>query len=155
METFSLTPQGKKEKEERLHYLLTVQQPKEFEELNFARSQGDLSENSDYDAAKEKCERTKAEINELRYTLDHCVVIDKPIDKSVVSVGGGLITAEKIDDGKIFKFYIVGASEADPIKKKISNASPVAEAILGHKAGDICEINAKIHYQLKIISIGE
>lgn len=148
-----LTPKGKEELEKRLEQLVNVEQPKAFEELNFARSQGDLSENSDYDAAREKTEHIKAEIAKIRNTLDHAVIIETPMDNSVVSVGGGKVIAERVDNGHRYEFYIVGAQEADPANGKISNNSPVAVALAGKKIGDTVEVNAKITYSLKIIAI--
>lgn len=150
-----LTVEGKKKLEAELKQLVEVDEPKAHDELNFARSQGDLSENSDYDAAREKCEKIKARIAEIKYTLDHYTVVDTPIDNSVVSVGGGLVKCRRVDNGKEYSFHIVGAQEADPTKNKISNNSPVAQALTGHKVGEICEVNAKISYSMEILSIGD
>lgn len=148
-----LTVKGKENLLKKLDNLINVEQPKAFEELNFARSQGDLSENNDYDAAREKTEAIKAEIARIQYLLDHSTVVDVPVDSSVVSVGGGIVTARRIDNGQEYRFSIVGAQEANPLKNKISNNSPVAIALVGHKVGDICQVNAKISYQLEIVSL--
>lgn len=137
-----------------LEQLTQVELPKAFEELNFARSQGDLSENSDYDAAKEKTESIKARISTLQYQIDHAKIVDGAIDKNVVSVGSK-VKAENVETGKIYEFSIVGASAANPMNMEISNASPVGEAVLQHKVGDVVEVNSPRPYSLKILEIFE
>lgn len=87
-----LTKKGKQELEERLKYLIEVEQPKAFADLNFARSQGDLSENNDYDAAREKTESIKREIETIQYTLDHHTLIEEDVSgEKVARLGLSLI----------------------------------------------------------------
>lgn len=149
-----LTQKGKLDLEKKLKQLVEIDQPKAFEELNFARSQGDLSENSDYDAAREKTEAIKAEITRIQYLLDHCVIVDEEtLDSNVVSVGSKTITVKDVSTGKSFTFQIVGSQEADPLGNKISNESPVGRALLGHKVGEKVHIDANIGYDMKIVSI--
>ncbi len=151
-----LTKQGKEDLEKKLKNLVEVEQPKAFEELNFARSQGDLSENSDYDAAREKTEAIKAEIARIQYALDHSEIIDEDIgtgDAKTVRMGSYTITIKNLDTGDEYEFSIVGSSEADPMNKKISNTCPVAQAILGKKIGTVATVNAKKPYQVEIIDI--
>lgn len=151
-----LTKKGKEELEKKLKNLVEVEQPKAFEELNFARSQGDLSENSDYDAAREKTEAIKAEIARIQDILDHHVIIeesDTGNNKDIVRMGSGLITVTNLSTNKSYTFSIVGSTEADPVNGKISNTCPVAQAILGKKVGDQVTIPTKTPYELTIDSI--
>lgn len=148
-----LTLKGKEELEKKLDQLVNIDQPKAFEELNFARGQGDLSENSDYDAAREKTEKIKAEISRITYMLDHSTIVDEPLDTTVVSVGAKTILVIRMDNKKTFSFSLVGAQEADPLNNKISTDSPVGKAIVGHKVGEICSVDAVKPYKLKIVSI--
>jgi transcription elongation factor GreA len=151
-ETNVLTKKGKEELEQKLKNLVEVEQPKAFEELNFARSQGDLSENNDYDAAREKTEAIKTEIARIQYVLDHCTVIenDDGNGSSIVRMGAYKISVTNLDTGNHYSFSIVGSAEADPVNEKISNTCPVAQAILGKKEGDIVTIPTKKPYQLQI-----
>ncbi|MBQ8142513.1 MAG: GreA/GreB family elongation factor [Bacilli bacterium] len=155
-ENIILTQKGKIEKEERLRHLIDVELPKADEELNFARSQGDLSENADYDAANAKRKAIAAEIENIKDILDHCTVIDDAEDEGgvkTVRLGGGEIKVVNLDTKVEYHFSLVGSVESDPLNKKISNVSPVGQAVIGHKVGDIVEVKVKKPYKLKILSI--
>lgn len=152
-----LTKEGKEAIERKLDKLINIEKPKALADLNLARSQGDLSENADYDAAREKVQELETEINRLQYTLDHCVVLE---DGDVAAdamhtcrLGGGKITVKNIEKGTINVFTIVGSAEADPLHGKISNTCPVAIAVLGHRAGDTVEVPVKVPYSLLIEKI--
>lgn len=151
----AITKKGKEELEQKLHNLIEVEQPKANEELNFARSQGDLSENSDYDAAKEKYEAIKREIARIQNILDHHVIIEEEDDNGIktAKLGGSTITLLDLTRNTTKDVTIVGSVEADPFHGKISNTCPVAQAIIGHKVGDVVTVNAKVPYQLKIVNI--
>jgi transcription elongation factor GreA len=152
-----LTKQGKIDLEKKLQNLVNVEKPKALADLNLARSQGDLSENADYDAAREKTQEIESEINQIQYTLDHATVIEnenKDGSKSA-KLGGDKIYATDVENGKKFEFFIVGSAEADPANGKISNTCPVALAILGHAVGDVVTVAVKKPYQLKINKIGD
>ena len=150
---YVLTQEGKESLLKRLDILLE-EKTQALAELNFARSQGDLSENSDYDAAREKVEKIKGEIEAINYQLDHAKIVDTAeIDSDVASVTGGEVTIRRLDNGEEFKFHIVGLGEADPLHGKITNMSPIASAIIGHKAGDICHVHAKIEYDIQIVEV--
>ena len=112
---YVLTQEGKESLLKRLDILLE-EKTQALAELNFARSQGDLSENSDYDAAREKVEKIKGEIEAINYQLDHAKIVDTAeIDSDVASVAGGEVTIRRLDNGEEFKFHIVGLGEADPL----------------------------------------
>lgn len=154
-ETNALTLKGKDELEKRLKNLVEVEKPKIDEQLNFARSQGDLSENSDYDAARERLEAIKDEISHIQYILDHHTIIDESEEggAKTARLGGSMITVINTSTNVEYKFTIVGSVEADPINGKISNTCPVAQAIIGKKVGDVVTVPVKNPYQLKITNI--
>ena len=154
-----LTKEGKENIEKKLNHLINVEKPRALSDLNLARSQGDLSENADYDAARERVQELETEIKKLQYTLDHCIVLDdgdvKAGDLHTCRLGGGKITVKNIEKGTVETFSIVGSAEADPLNGKISNTCPVAIAVLGHRAGDMVEVQVKTPYSLVIENIEE
>ncbi len=151
-----LTLSGKEALEKELERLTTVDKPQAAAELNAARSLGDLSENADYDVAIERFKLINARIDTIRHILSHATIVDESaIDKSVISVGSGKVKVVRVDNGREFEFSIVGATEADPMNGKISNNSPVAKALIGHKVGDVVSVHAKIDYELKVVKIGD
>lgn len=150
-----LTSTGKEHLEKELEQLTTIDKPQAEAELNAARSLGDLSENADYDVAIEKFKHINDRIETIRHILSHATIVDESaVDKNVISVGSGKVKVVRVGDGKEFEFSIVGAQEADPMNGKISNNSPVAVALIGHKIGDIVEVHAKIDYELKVVKFG-
>lgn len=151
-----ITKQGKHDLEERLKQLTSVEKPKVMEDLNLARSQGDLSENADYDAAREKLQTIETEISRIQYTLDHATIIEdvKGGDR-ICKIGGECIHTTNLSTGKTYSFVIVGSAEAKPSEGKISNTCPVALAVLGKEAGDEVEVDVKNPYTLRIDRIGD
>ena len=149
-----LTKEGVEKYEQRLEYLKTVGRTEIAEQIKIARSFGDLSENAEYDSAKDEQSMLEAEIFEIEHKLRTSRIIDeKEIDTSVVSIGCTvkLLDMEFNDE---LEFKIVGSSESDPKKKFISNESPVGSAILGKKVGDEVEVRAPSGViNFKILSI--
>ncbi len=145
-----LTRKGKEELEAKLLNLKENEKPKALAELNLARSQGDLSENADYDAAREKCQRIESEISNIQYTLDHCTIVENTSGGKTCRLGGGEITAKNLSTNDIYVFTIVGSAEADPAHGKISNTCPVAQAVLNHQVGDTVVVKAQNVYSLLI-----
>ena len=150
-----LTPEGKKQLEEKLEYLKTVKRPEVVKKIGQAREFGDLSENSEYDAAKDEQALLESQIAELEDTLLNAVVIKKSsIDTSKVSIG----TKVKLYDEEFeeeVEYKIIGSDESDPKNGLISNESPVGAALLGHKVGEIVIVhtpNGDVTY--KILAIG-
>ncbi len=154
-----LTREGKANIEKKLQHLIDVEKPRALADLNLARSQGDLSENADYDAARERVQELETEINRLQFTLDHSIILDegsvRSSDLHTCRLGGGKITVKNIEKGTSETFTIVGSAEADPLNGKISNTCPVAIAVLGHRAGDTVEVQVKTPYSLLIERIEE
>lgn len=128
-----LTPEGYLELESELNDLKLNKRPEVIATLKYARSLGDLSENADYDAARNEQAQLESRIKELEYKLEHCEIIDNK-DKHVANVGSTIVIEYEEDDFEEYK--IVGSLEADPFNNKISNESPIGKAVIGHKAGD-------------------
>ena len=149
-----LTSEGYLELENELHYLKTEKRKEVTQVLKEARALGDLSENSEYDQAREDQANLEKRIVEIEYALEHAVVIDKAETNGKVSIGSEVeLKYEDDDDTESYK--IVGSQEADPFNNKISNESPIAAAILGHKVGDIVEVSSPDgFYSVKIVAIG-
>ena len=126
--------------------------PEIIQALKDARALGDLSENAEYDAARNEQAIVEARILELEQMIEKAVVI-KEVNKEVVSIGTR-VTIEYVEDGEQDDYSIVGSKEADPFANKISNESPIAKAIMGMRVGDIVSVespNGK--YDVKIVQI--
>ena len=145
-----LTKQGLQELKAELAELLNVKRPKLVERLAYARSQGDLSENADYQSAKEELEFLDGRIDELTDVTQTASVITNN-GKGGIDVGTKVTVS--VDDTKII-FDIVGEWEADPVNKKISHKSPLGVALTGKKVGDKVEVEAPaglIQYEILAI----
>ena len=136
MEKHYLTPEGKAQLEEKLNYYKTVKRPDVVKRIGIAREFGDLSENSEYDAAKDEQAQIEAEITEMESILLNAEVIDKKkLVADQVSVGCKVTLYDEDFDEEV-EYRISGSSESDPRNGVISNVSPVGKAIIGHKQGD-------------------
>ncbi|MCU4117114.1 transcription elongation factor GreA [Mycoplasma zalophi] len=152
-EKIYLTQQSLEEYKKELEYLQNVVRPQVIEEIRDARSQGDLSENAEYDAAREKQGQIEARITEIQHILDNYQIIDESSVKSVVQIGS-TVTFQMKNDKSIEKtLQIVGSLEANPFEQKISNNSPLAKALLGHKVGDDVEVDVDKKYEIIIKEI--
>lgn len=151
-----LTPEGKKQLEEKLQYLKTVKRPEVVKKIGTAREFGDLSENSEYDAAKDEQALIEGQIAEIEDTLLNAVIIKKSdIDTSKVSLGTKVkLYDEEFDEDVEYK--IVGSDESDPKSGLISNESPVGAALLGHKVGEMVVVstpNGEVRYKILSITV--
>ena len=136
MEKHYLTPEGKKQLEEKLNLYKTVKRPENAKRIGTAREFGDLSENSEYDAAKDEQAQIEAEIAEMESILLNAEVIDpKKIKADTVSVGCKVKLYDEEFDEEV-EYRITGSSESDPRNGIISNVSPVGKALIGHKKGE-------------------
>ena len=135
---FLLTSEGFLELETELNRLKSEDRPRIIEAIKEARAQGDLSENADYDAAREEQAKIEARIQELEYMLEHAKIIEK-VSGDVVQVGT-TVTVKYVDDDEEEEYSIVGSMEADPFENKISNESPIGKALLGRKKNDIVDV---------------
>ena len=151
-----LTREEIKKREERLEHLKTTRQLEIAEALKTARAFGDLSENAEYDAAKNEQAKNEYDIAQLENELKHAKIIDEgSIDTTVVSVGATVKMTNTADKSKM-EFKIVGSAETDPLKGRISNESPIGKAMLGHKVGDVVEVTTPGGtLRLKLTGIGK
>lgn len=131
-----LTYAGLKKLEDELHDLKVVKRKEVAEKIKEAREQGDLSENAEYDAAKDEQRDIEARIEQIEKILKNAeVVVEEEVDLDKISVGCQVkVLDEEYEEEMEFK--IVGSSEANSLKGKISNESPVGRALLGHSVGD-------------------
>ena len=147
-----ITKEGLDELKKELENLTTVVRPEVVNDIKEARAQGDLSENAEYHAAREKQGIIESRIKELEYLIEHATII-KEGDSTEVRIGS-TIEIEYIDNNEREEYKIVGSTEADPFENKISNESPIAKAIIGKKINDIVSVNSPNgSYNVKIISI--
>lgn len=147
-----LTAEGLQELRDELKNLIEVVRPQVIEELVEARNQGDLSENADYDAARNRQAEVEARIKELEATVIKAKVIDVNGHKGKVAIGS-TVAFERLKGKKVpMTVKIVGGIEADPFQNMISNESPLAKAMLGHKKEDIVEVREVVDpYKIKIL----
>ena len=129
-----LTADGFLELETELNELKNVRRPEIIKALKEARALGDLSENADYDAARNEQAQVEAKIKDLEYQLEHATIADSKKDTN--KVGLGSVVTIKYDDGEVEEYKIVGSMEADIFNGKISNDSPLGKALINHKKND-------------------
>lgn len=134
-----LTKEGKEELEKRLEFLKLVKRPEIVERIKTAREQGDLSENAEYDAARNEQGIIEGEILEIEAKLKYAVIIDPVAKKGQVSLGSKVDFTD--DDGELFTYEIVGTTEADVEQGRISNESPIGNALLGRKVNDKIKVS--------------
>ncbi|MGE4213514.1 MAG: transcription elongation factor GreA [Anaerotignaceae bacterium] len=149
-----LTYEGLKKREEELEELKTVRRKDVAEKIKEARGQGDLSENAEYDSAKEEQAEIEARIVFLEKMLRNAEVIDEEeVSKDVISVGCTVRLFDVEFDEEV-DYTIVGSAEADPMDGKISNESPVGMGLLGHRTGESVIISApEGEIEFKVIEI--
>ncbi|WPC41799.1 transcription elongation factor GreA [Clostridium sp. JS66] len=137
---YIMTYEGVKKLESELEYLKTVKRKEITEKIKVALSFGDLSENSEYDEAKNEQAFVEGRIIQLENMLKNATIVDEseiPLD--VVSVGS-IVKVKDYDFDEEVEYTIVGSAEADPMNNKISNESPVGRGLVGKKIGDIIEV---------------
>ena len=149
-----LTEEGLEKVKEELEYLRTEKRQQVAQRLKEAIAQGDLSENSEYDAAKEEQAFVESRIITLENMIRNAKIIDAASqDKNVVNVGNK-VTIEEQPDGDRETYTIVGSAESDPASFKISNESPIGKELIGKKVGEIVNVSTPSGtIQFKIIEI--
>lgn len=152
---FLMTYEGVRKLEDELEFLKTVKRKEITEKIKVALGYGDLSENSEYDEAKNEQAFTEGRILQLENMLKNAQVVDESeIPKDVVSVGAKVKVFDFDFDEEV-DYLIVGSAEADPMNFKISNESPVGKALVGKKVGDEVEVSVPGGIsKFKIVSIG-
>lgn len=147
-----LTEKGLNDIKEELEDLKLNKRPEVINALKEARALGDLSENAEYDAARSEQATIEAKIIELESMIEHAVII-KEVKTDKVSIGNN-VKIEYVEDKETEEYSIVGSKEADPFNNKISNESPIAQAIIGLKVGDIAKVaSPNGEYEVKILEI--
>lgn len=135
-----LTYAGLKALEDELENLRVVKRKEVAEKIKEAREQGDLSENAEYDAAKDEQRDIEARIDELEKILKNVeVVVEEEVDLEKINVGCTVLVHDDEYDEEI-EFKIVGSTEANSLQGKISNESPVGQALMGKKVGDVVDV---------------
>lgn len=143
MSKVPLTVVGAETLRKELHNLKTVERPWVINAISEARAQGDLSENAEYEAAKEKQSFVEGRIIELEFKLGSAQIIDpKTLNADGRCVFGSTVVLEDVNNGDVVTYQIVGDDEADIKKRKISISSPIARALIGKSSGDIAEVQA-------------
>jgi transcription elongation factor GreA len=138
--TVYLTEEGLQELQSELDNLINVKRPANIEAIKEARSFGDLSENSEYDAARNEQAQIESRIKEVEKMLENVSII-KDISTDKVSIGN-TVKVKYVGDDDEDEYKIVGSQEADPFEGKISNESPIAAALLNHKLGDTVTVDS-------------
>jgi transcription elongation factor GreA len=133
---YPMTKEGKEKLEKELEELKTVKRKEVVERIKIARSFGDLSENSEYDAAKDEQAFVEGRISTIENMIRNAKIIEEDEKNSDTVQLGKSVTFVELPDGDEESYTIVGSAEADPFEGKISNDSPIAKSLLGHKIGE-------------------
>ena len=148
-----MTQKAFEKEKERLLYLQTVKRREIVERIAEARDHGDLSENAEYDAARNEHAANEGEIVDLDYKIKNAVILEENNDKTSVHVGSKVRVYDmELEEDEVYE--ITGTTEANAMENKISNESPVGAALLRHKVGDVVKVVAPDgEYKLKIMEI--
>ncbi len=151
-----LTEQGLKELQDEVNYLSTVKREEVAERIRAARDFGDITENSEYDDAKNEQALLEHRIGLLQEKLRRARVIKaSEIDTDRVSVGSS-VTMRDLDSGQVRIYTVVGSAEADPTKAKVSNESPIGQAIMGRRVGEEVVVPVPVgSLKYEILAIGK
>ena len=154
MSVIYLSQKGYDDLKNQLDHLISVERPKIIKQIAEARDKGDLSENAEYDAAKEAQGLLETKISKLEIDLSNARVLNKEnLDSSSVHLLSTVVI-KNIDSGQTMTYTIVSESEADLVAKKISASSPIGKGLLGKSVGDIVKINVpKGILKFKVIDI--
>lgn len=148
-----LTQEGYDELKSELDNLINVKRPANIQAIKEARALGDLSENADYDAAKNDQAEIEGRIKKIEKMLENVELIEKG-DSDTVGLGTTVSIRYVDDEDETDEYKIVGSQEADPFQSKISNESPIAKAIMNKRVGDIVDVESPNGvYQIEIIDI--
>ena len=150
--TVYLTQEGLDELKAELDDLINVKRPENIQAIKEARALGDLSENAEYDAARNEQAVIEARIKQLEKMLENVSIITE-VSNDKVGIGN-TVAIKYVDDDEEDEYKIVGSQEADPFESKISNESPIAQALFDHKVGDVVTVESPNgNYEIEIIDI--
>ncbi|NLW28851.1 MAG: transcription elongation factor GreA [Erysipelothrix sp.] len=148
----AVTKEGLLELQKELDYLIHTVRKEVKEELQAAREQGDLSENADYDAARDRQAKIEARIRELESMLNNIEIINEKKKSKRVGLGS-VVRIKELDTDEEIEYSIVGSVEADPLNGKLSNVSPLALAMIDKMAGNVVTVRVETPYEVEIISV--
>lgn len=151
-EKFYVTEEGLADLKKELETLIHVTREEVIEELKAARAQGDLSENADYDAARDHQAKVESRIRELEYQIKNSEIISDKKTTKVVRIGS-TVELQEMDTNNKLTYKIVGSVEADPLNGLLSNVTPMAMAILDQRVGDTVTVQVDKPYEVKILKI--
>ncbi len=140
MTKYPITPEGLKKLQEELKKLKSVDRPKVIEAIAEARGHGDISENAEYDAAKEQQAFLEKRIRDIENKVANANVVDPSAMSTDRVVFGLTVTVQDLDSGEEVSYQIVGVEEADIAAQRISVSSPVARALIGKRVGDVVQV---------------
>lgn len=153
MTKMPMTQAGLDELNEELKVLIHIDRPTVIEEIKAARAQGDLSENADYDAARDRQAALEARIRELETIIDRAEIIEENGDGYQSVRLGATVTILDLEFDEEETFTIVGSVEANPDNGKLSNVSPLAQAMMEKVVGDVVTVKVDKPYKVKIVNI--
>jgi transcription elongation factor GreA len=152
-EKIELTEEGIAKLKTEYRHLIDIDRPQVLDDLKTARNQGDLSENADYDAARNRQAEIEGRIKEIEAILASAIVIrEKSKNNKSVSLGSK-VELKDLSDNSIVSYTIVGTIEANPVNGFISNISPLGKVIMGKHIGDICVVRVAHEYSVEILKI--
>lgn len=151
-EKFYVTEEGLADLKQELETLIHVTRNEVIEELKAARAQGDLSENADYDAARDHQAKVESRIKELEHQIKNAEIITEKRRNNFVRIGA-TVEIQELDTKSKLTYKIVGSVEADPLNGLLSNVTPLAEAIMDHRVNDVCTVMVDQPYDVKILKI--
>ena len=149
---FYVTAEGLKELKDEYETLVHQTRDEVIEELKAARAQGDLSENADYDAARDRQAQVESRIKELEHMIRNAEIISGRKSTKAVKIGS-TVEIQEMDTKNKLEFTIVGSVEADPLSGKLSNVTPLAEALMNQKIGSVVTVDVDEPYDVKILKI--
>ena len=149
------TKQGYQDLLDELKYLKLTRREEIKEQIAVARGFGDLSENAEYDEARNEQAKTEARISELESLIENAIIVDEDtIDTSIANIGSTVLVYD-LEEKEEIEYNIVGSIEADPFANKISDQSPIGRALVGNKEGDTVTVEAPggiIHLEIRKVS---
>ncbi|NYS48630.1 transcription elongation factor GreA [Streptococcus danieliae] len=152
--TYPMTQAEKEKLEKELEELKLVRRPEVVERIKIARSYGDLSENSEYEAAKDEQAFVEGQISDLETKIRYAEIVDSDsVAKNEVAIGK-TVTIQEVGETDTETYMIVGSAGADAFANKVSNESPIGQALIGRKTGDTVTVQTPVgSYDVKIVSV--
>ncbi len=151
-----MTHEGLLALEDELHNLKVVRRKEVANKIKEAREQGDLSENAEYDAAKEEQAGIESRIEEIERILKNAEVFDDETTEAGTINIGCVVKIKDLEDGEIVEYKLVGSTESNSLKGKISNESPVGRALVGKKTGDVIDVDTPVGVlQYEIVEVSK